>query len=130
MTSSARMTTIILVVSLIFSAASAVGNDEAPADDIIVQHYLRCMTTTKLELHKIDDQSCYVFFKYLPLVKVVPPAYVKALSILYDNNQTRVHLDLCQTNPHLCSDQTLKLLDAYKHDDRVWKISTKCSIRW
>ncbi|GER57381.1 thioredoxin domain-containing protein 8 [Striga asiatica] len=129
MISSARITTIILVVSLIFSAASAVGNDEAPADDRLVQHYLRCMTTTKLELHKIDDQSCYIFFKYLPLVKVVPPAYVKALSIVYDNNQTRVDLDLCKTNPDLCSDHTAKLVDAYKHDERVWKFSRKCSIR-
>ncbi|GER57645.1 eukaryotic aspartyl protease family protein [Striga asiatica] len=62
------------------------------------------------------DEFCHMQFWHLPYVKLLPRNYVKALSIWYHNNQTRVDLKICELNLSRCPEQTLKLYDAYEHD--------------
>ncbi|GER57646.1 5-methylcytosine-specific restriction enzyme B [Striga asiatica] len=93
------------------------------------ESYLRCMRM--LESDSCDffmDEFCHMQFRHLPYVKLLPRNYVKALSIWYHNNQTRVDLKICQLNLSRCPEQTRKLYDAYEHDDRLWARPTKCRI--
>ncbi|GER57370.1 eukaryotic aspartyl protease family protein [Striga asiatica] len=109
MSYSARMTVVLLLVSLIFSAAAA---------KLLAEDYLKCMWMFDSDSDEegFVDERCYRGFWLLPYIDVLPPEYVKALSIWYNNNHTRLHLEICRLNIDRCPEQTLKLVNAYLHD--------------